>query len=318
MKHLKKLSMLALLTSGVMTAVSGGVVRGDIVADQLSLWVDARVPGPDPANTWQAIVGTDGDLIDLNDLDPFDHTPVLTTSGADTFYHTSFTNDVGGSMIDFGPNHMFDWDQSFTYEAYIRPQAAPLPGQAGRGAIIGNHMKNATGALLRVRDGDADGVDYRLEFEMRDNEGLEKGIFSINTPEDFLFGEFHHIVATYAGAPGTVPVITIYLDGNVVSGTQGGNLDLSPWTTEFDFINKPNNRTSLASKSTPTDTSFNSGDRMYLDGDFVFARIYGKALSVAEIEQNYQNLNVVPEPTTGLMVVAGLAGLNARRRRRVG
>ena len=318
MRLSEKLLMPALVVSSTLSIFGSGVARADIVTDQLSLWVDARVPGPDSANTWQAIVGTDGDLIDLNDLDPFDHTPVLTTSGPDSFYQTSFLNDVGGSQVDFGANHMFDWDESFTYEAYIRPHATPLPGQAGRGMIMGNQMKNSTGASLRIRDGDADGIDYRLEFEMRDNEGAEKGKFEINTSEGFAFGDFHHIVMTYAGMTGNVPIIKIYVDGNVVSGTQGGNQDLTPWTTEFDFINQANNRTSLASRSTPSNTSFNSGERAYVEGDYVFARIYGKALSQAEIQQNYQNLNVVPEPSVGLMFVAGLVGLNARRKRYVG
>jgi Concanavalin A-like lectin/glucanases superfamily len=310
----RKKYALGALASAVLLAVGASGADAGIVTDQLSLYVDARAPGANPATTWAAQVGTDGDLIDLNGADPFDHTPVLTTSGGDTFYQTSFTNDVGGSQVDFGPNHMFDWDQSFTYEAYVRPQAAPLPGQAGRGAIMGNQMKNATGSILRVRDGDGDGTDYRLEFTMRDNTGTEKGLFSINTAESIAFGEWRHIVATYAGAPGTVPTLTIYLDGNVISGTQGGNIDLSAWTTEFDFINQPNNTTSIASRSTPNNTSFNSGDRMYLDGDFMFARIYGKALSTAEVQQNFQNLSYVPEPGVGLAMAMGMTCLAIRRR----
>ena len=298
MNRLCRASLIAVVFSVLCTFVVSGA-DADIVNERIGLWVDARAPGSAPANIWEALVGTDGALVDLNTADAIDHTPVLTNSGSDTFYGTSFTNDVGGSMVDFGAKHMFDWNRAFTYEVYIRPQASALPGQAGRGAIIGNQDASATGSLLRIRDGDGDGTDYRIEFVMRDNVGAERGVFEVNTNENIAFGEWHHIVATHGGVPGQVPKLRIYLDGVLVNNPQSGNADLSAWTTEYDFINQPGNTTTIASRGTSGDTNYSSSYRTYLDGDITFARIYAdKALNAAEVQQNYQNLNIVASKPT--------------------
>ena len=61
----------------------------------------------------------------------------------------------------------------------------------------------------------------------------------------------------------------------------------------------------------------NSADRRFLTGDIAHIRYDNTALSPAQLAADAANfLNTIPEPSTGLLAIAGLAMGTLRRKRR--
>lgn len=298
-------------------------VSADWVDDGLVFHVDARAAGNDSANNWQALTGTDGTLYDLNssgnmpshvvDGDSFTHQ----VGGVDStlpisYYQFSYTDNVGGGMVDFGANHLMDFDQDYTYEVFFKPAAPPAGQTAGRSFVFGNTMNNATGSAIRWRQRADDLILGRGigEFEERDNVGTQKGKFTLTNGARWDPDTWLHMVVTHQAADPLTdasPVLKIYTTGLNSSGAftgpafidvnepQQGNSTLAAWfADEFDFVNQPNNTLSMGASDTPTNGSYSSDARQYFGGRIAMARIYDKVLTEAEILQNYESLSIVP------------------------
>jgi hypothetical protein len=298
---------------------------GQWVTNGLAFYADARAAGSNPAQVFQALVGTSGTLYDLN---ASGNMPVYTVDG-DTFTHRvggvdsavtlsyyqfSFTDDVGGGMIDFGPNQMFNFDQDYTYEVLYKPSAPPVGQSAGRSQVFGTMMNSQTGNAIRWRQRADDLILGRgiSEFDERDNVGTQRGRFSMSNGARWDPNTWLHVVVTHvAGDPltDTAPVLKIYTTGLDSFGTfmgpafndpnevQQGNTTLAAWWgDEFDFVNQPNNTLSMGATDMPTNGNFTSELRMYFGGRIAMARIYDRVLNEAEVIQNYESLSTVPTP----------------------
>ncbi len=336
---LRLLTLAAASTFALVVAPGAAAEAPPWVTDGLVQYVDARAPGNNPASTWQAVVGVDGQVIDLGDNG---HLPTHIAEG-DSFTHVvngvenqvplsyfqfGFTDDVGGGMIDFGDvlNQHMDVFDDYSIEVLFRARRTSDVQSAGRSFLAGNQTRDSNGNMLTWRERADDKILGRAtgEWRIRDAEGSETGEFIKFASAIWKPGEWYHRVAVYDGEEGSVPQLNVYTTGlntadnflgpaheNPNEFQQGASTILLWPSEEFDFVvDRPegaNQRQtfSLGARGAPDEwfedeegnqlPSLLSETRWYLDGDIALVRVYDRALTPEEVEQNYLSLSTVPE-----------------------
>jgi len=173
---------------------------------------------------------------------------------------------------------------AITVEAWVSPANTTQDGPARIVTLSADpHARNFTlGQGVAFAGGD------RYDVRLRTTETSDSGIPSVSTARGTLSVNLTHVVYTRNAAG----AVTIYLDGEpATSDTVGGSL--SNWEDGFGL--------GLANELT--------GDRPWL-GEFHLVAIFDRALSAAEVEQNYLagvDGGIVPPPPppplpTGLIV----------------
>ena len=259
--------------SGVLRA---GVIRPGYATDGLVLYLNAADPGPDPFTTWRPAAGGPQDEL-AGYLHGFGqmHRPYLKSEAVSAghlwHYRIDADSTGGGQIGGLGRDVLFDYDQSFTIEAWIRAEVCPEPVN-GRGTVFSD-KSGTTGYRFGVRN-DASG-GYYMEMVMRDSTGPVQTVFRGIGAQGSVFGTWHHVMVTYQGRTGDGPVMTFYKDG-ALSGS---------YTGTYEDPGNPDFIPSFESAAIGAKT-FGTGGYNF-NGDIAKVRVYNRVLSGEEVQQNY-------------------------------
>lgn len=247
----------------------------EIPDPDLLLHLDAREPGPLPATTWQPKIGTGGTLYSVSGSG---YLPTWNNTNNSSNYHFDFdeASGQGGQVADFDAELIFDYDDDFTIEAWIRPQQS-ADSSANRMEVFGDQDGGANGYRLTAREA-ASGV-FRMEFTMRDNvssTSTEEARYQISSGDSFDMNQWTHVVAVYDGTAEQLPTMRIYGNGRPMSTTSQSDSWLPP-ADKRDFA-----RAGLTAA-----IGVRAGQHNWFGGDIAVVKVYGRVLSFAEVLDNY-------------------------------
>ncbi|MFI4911822.1 MAG: LamG-like jellyroll fold domain-containing protein [Sedimentisphaeraceae bacterium JB056] len=249
--------------------------------DGLVLELDAADAGDQVLTYWQPSASTENGTGELSDPAPVLKRIDGSEAGSYIWYYEFDGDDVTDIMPE--SNLKFGADEAYTVETWVRVPAIQS-GSAGRGAIIGNAAASDTGWRFGIRD--YGGVEYAIEFNIRDNETVEtasKSIFSMvdNHYQSYDADQWIQLVGTrttiekddFTGNVGTT--FSLWINGQNV---RANTVKVLAGVTEVaDFaLDAPD----MIAKVSPSSAySF--------EGDIALIRVYNRVLSTAEVEANY-------------------------------
>jgi hypothetical protein len=198
----------------------------------------------------------------------------------------------GSQVAELGidPN-IFDVDKDFTVELLLRANGNPASGlQEFLFGTMTDDKANGTGLSLCTKWDDSNGPTtdtYRLEAKISDS--AENAILIRNSADNAAEkNKWVHVAYVFHGSNSGTPSSQWYVNG-LASGSDFMNCSggcAEPLTANYDYV--PNLQTAaLGARESDSNTSFEPAVRSYYNGDMALCRVYNRALTSAEINQNY-------------------------------
>ena len=285
-----------------------------IVTEGLVLDLEAGSPGYNPDFKWQPVAGSGGILTDARDrnyllprLMAEDATPLDPNDSVyNCFYNFRTTNGTTSSqVVGFDPSLMFDWDDSFTLEAWIRPLHEN--GSSQKSMIFGSRSYVTYGTWWSPN---CQGYEFYWQSDGLNPQGRFGLVFEdqIDPGQNALYmhssiypnNQWHHVVIIYDGTNIDTegnPTRSIYVNGIEDAG-------IGRWGTltpegQRNYVPE-GNTLAMGSRYNRQDLDVFADWAMdYSNFDIAAFRVYNKVLNSSEIGQNYSEgisvVNKVPE-----------------------
>lgn len=223
-----------------------------LVDGNLILWLDA---GQSTSYTGTGTTWTDLSTNSLNGT--LVNTPTFDSQGWIVFDRTQ------SERVDFGDSASVDFTGTapYTLEAWVHP-LSNYPTQTYAG--IFNHESNLGGGRdgwnMWLRGNAAQNTTMTFATERFALGSQNAPSFSLN--ESVVVNNWHHIVTTYDGTN-----IRMYRNGNLAAGPSASSLSITNTTVTMNIASR--------------------GTGSYFNGRISIARIYNRALTTDEVEQNF-------------------------------
>lgn len=266
------------------------------VTDRLVFFLDADDPGSHLWKKWSTEWqggGSEGDLIRVNestgDIPTFECEP-----NSPWYFNFKPSTNGGSQVARLGvPSDTFDVDRDFTVELWFRPHGNPVSGlKEFLFGTITDDTFFGTGFYMGIRWDDTDGNPTPGSFRFESFLGSESDtarLFgpSLESPQA-LVDQWMHVTYVFQGSQAELPQCKWYVNGGLneqryLSCT--GNCAL-PLKSYNDFV--PDTQTAaIGTRESVSGTTYDPGIRGYFNGDVALCRVYDRALSESEVNQNY-------------------------------
>lgn len=277
---MNKAAILLVLSIFCSFAVSSEVSNG------LVQKYDARYPGAEAHHIWAPVdgYGQDGVLsaVGVGSLIP-QYIPAAGGGGYEFRYTLdplNSANDTGGA-INLGNTFIPDYDEDYTVEVWFRADGAPAENH--QQTLWNTQSQSANGMRLFIRDWDGANNVFGFTLEARDNTGEKATWRRQSTSSSYQFGKWYQVAGVYHGVTGGKPQMELYMNGVDVSGSISMN---DPVPSDPQFMG---NCAALGCNYLNSTNYTALNNKMYFDGGIALVRIYNRALSSAEIADNFNH-----------------------------
>lgn len=267
----------------------------DYVTEGLIFYLDADNPGhrlwKEWSTTWNGSVSS-GDLVRVHETNG--SIPVFHCEPTGPWYFTFDPVAGGGSQVArLGiPSDTFDADRDFTVELRMRAHGDPVSGNKEFlfGTITDDTFKG-TGFYMGTRWDNAEGPTvstYRFESMLSD---ADQEALLVRSSDYDAAGkdEWVHVMYVFAGSGPGRPQAQWYINGSASGpGTAMSCTGecIEPLESNYDYV--PDGDTAaIGTRESISGTAYDPAIRGYFRGDIALCRVYNRALSADEVNQNY-------------------------------